>query len=1589
MTPKDLSVPRSSSVLPILSAALAAVGLVSTAHAQVQVAGTLLVDVNAATAPLGSISDITNNGTMGGFFEARGGGTTVPVVMQAYGNGTQGIFFDGGDYMQHVSSIGGALVPADPTLTGVNPTLSIEVWALNPGLAQEETMVSWGHRGGGPDGSNMSFNYGWDAAWGAIGHWGSPDLGWDPSDSNSGDNPLGNPQSGVWHHLVYTFDGTTQKVYSDGVLKNTEAVSLNIFPNPAIMLGAQYDNDTVVTGGLRGRLLLSQLRVHSEALTASQISNNYNFESSNYNNLGSPLPFHPAHRYSFSHAAGAAPDGTPILDSEGTADGAIRGAGATFTGTRVTLPGGASATQGYIDLPNGLLSTNSVDNGGLGQVTIEGWMKITGAHTWSRIFDFGSTDIGGGVGGEVTGAGGGGTGMDYLFLSAQDGDNVNNHVIDIRNADGTPSSDPAGPSYASGNFNRDFHFALTWDEASGVIVVYENGAAVDGMSFDPSTTKMSYINDVNVWLGRSQWAGDQNVQGEYDEFRIYSHVLTPQQVRASYLAGPDALATADPASISLQPADATAPEFGSASFTASAQGALPISKQWYKNDVLIPGQTGNTLTLTSLPFSDNGAQIYLIASNNIGGTAYTATTRVATLTVLADTNPPTLLQVRLDSSNTLELIFSERIRPDEATNIANYLLTGPGGVSILSASFGSDALRVYLTLSSNLVGCEFYSITASNIHDLAAGSNFAPAGTSSTIWNLASSGLTHRYNFNVPAATDATGAAVPDVISGADGTVRNGLGTTRFTGSRVTLSGGSSAVAPYVDLPNGLLSLNSTNNGGSGQLTFEGWVKVTGNNSWSRFFDFGSSGPCCAPGGEVFGPGGADQGIDYFFYSAEIGTDVGHRRIDLSNRDQGDHGTVGAEFSVSNFNQDVHYVVTWDETTGRIVTYENGVQVASMNTVAAMSEINDVNVWLGRSNWGGDGNMQGEYDEFRVYNTVLSPKNVLLNQGGGPDNNFGALLGLNLVPTTNSMFTNTIGTLRVLANFARAGTQDVAESGCVVYSTTDSNIVYITSDGVIHAVEAGTGTVSVALGGLIDSKEIVVSADSIPPTVLRVRPNSRHEIEIVFSEPVSSGTAEEYSNYIVSSPSGYIDVLLAQRLADQSHVILTLGGDMPNEYITVNVSSIEDQSPLQNQIVPVDVSFMFYQPAGLRHRYTFNNTAGAAPNTAVVPDTVGTADAIIQGSGAAFSGDRVTLPGGSSASAAYVDLPNGLLSTNAGANGGSRKMTLEGWVKVTGNHTWARIFDFGSSGVCCTPGGELPGPGGSGEGIDYLMYSAQVNNDLTVRRFELQNRDQGGLGNFTIDHPSAPNHLDHFACTWDEASGRLNLYENGVLVSSVTTAAQMSDINDVNVWLGRSTWTGDQNLQGEFDEFRIYDRIISTNEIATDIAVGPDYAFGAPLAVRIAAASPLQFGQTAQPIVIADFSTVSNVDLTAGRAYSISSSDPSIISVDSLGVLHAIGNGTVTITANFSGRLGTTSVTATGAQGTTPGYVGITPGSGNYTISFQGTPGTTYRIQRTTDLTEPIPWTTISTQTAPPNGVIATQDANPPAGQAFYRAVSP
>jgi hypothetical protein len=640
---KPTDAPGRDRMVPLLRAALIAAGLVSHAalgQGQIQSAGDLFVDIDATELPEGPLATIDNEGTLGGLFEARGGADMTPVVTTV--GGTKGIQFDGNDFYQLVEDVGGQNVLPPAGLVGEDPTRSIEVWALNPDAAGEETLVSWGRRGG-PDGTNMSFGYGSDFRWGAVGHWGGdgPDLGW----SNDG----GNPEVNKWHHLVYTFDGATSttRVYVDGVIANGEILAaglINTYADTSINIATQLEPDgTTPTAGLRLTGTIARVRIHDGVLTPEQVAGNYALEKPAFIDPEPEPPPPPTaqerlvdgpiHRYSFGETAATEIEGMEFRDSVGTAHGTVYGAGASFSGSRLVLPGGPSTDAAFGDLPNGMISQNSTNNGGSGEFAIETWVKITGSRTWSRIFDIGSTITEDGSG-EVVGPGFGGEGRDYLEYSAQIGDDVNNRRLEVRN------EDPGGGGIVTGDvptqtFNTDVHVVATWDEATGSVELYENGVRIGGVVTDDA---MSEINDVNVWLGRSNWVADQNTQGEYDEVRIYDSVLTPGEVLGNYLAGPDLINDHDaPVVIVGQPQDASSVPEGSATFRVVVNGSTPIAFRWLRNGEAIPGATNSTYTLTGISAADNDASFTVEVSNTVDGAPVTVTSNPARLTVASDT----------------------------------------------------------------------------------------------------------------------------------------------------------------------------------------------------------------------------------------------------------------------------------------------------------------------------------------------------------------------------------------------------------------------------------------------------------------------------------------------------------------------------------------------------------------------------------------------------------------------------------------------------------------------------------------------------------------------------------------------------------------------------------------------------------------------------------------------------------------------------------------------------------------------------------------------------------------------------------------
>jgi hypothetical protein len=78
------------------------------------------------------------------------------------------------------------------------------------------------------------------------------------------------------------------------------------------------------------------------------------------------------------------------------------------------------------------------------------------------------------------------------------------------------------------------HVALVVDDTNNQMTLYKNGAFESSVAF---TDSLSMLNDIDVWLGRSQYSADTSFAGTIYEFRIYGAALSQSAIQASYVAG--------------------------------------------------------------------------------------------------------------------------------------------------------------------------------------------------------------------------------------------------------------------------------------------------------------------------------------------------------------------------------------------------------------------------------------------------------------------------------------------------------------------------------------------------------------------------------------------------------------------------------------------------------------------------------------------------------------------------------------------------------------------------------------------------------------------------------------------------------------------------------------------------------------------------------------------------------------------------------------------------------------------------------------------------------------------------------------------
>ena len=172
-----------------------------------------------------------------------------------------------------------------------------------------------------------------------------------------------------------------------------------------------------------------------------------------------------------------------------------------------------------------------------------------------------------------------------------------------------------------------------------------------------------------------------------------------------------------PPQITQQPTNVTVVEGQSASFMVKVSNVDPMTCQWQRNGVNIPGASNALYYLPAAALSDNGAQFRCVLVNAQG----TNTSNTATLTVNPDTTRPAMVTaVNLGADNLVSVLFSEPLEIASATDTTHYSINN--GVVVTAANLDVDGRTVVLATSPMVKGLT-YTLTVNGVRDRAATPN--------------------------------------------------------------------------------------------------------------------------------------------------------------------------------------------------------------------------------------------------------------------------------------------------------------------------------------------------------------------------------------------------------------------------------------------------------------------------------------------------------------------------------------------------------------------------------------------------------------------------------------------------------------------------------------------------------------------------------------------------------------------------------------------------------------------------------------------------------------------------------------------------
>jgi hypothetical protein len=198
------------------------------------------------------------------------------------------------------------------------------------------------------------------------------------------------------------------------------------------------------------------------------------------------------------------------------------------------------------------------------------------------------------------------------------------------------------------------------------------------------------------------------------------------------------------------------------------------------------------------------------------------------------------------------------------------------------------------------------------------------------------------------------------------------------------------------------------------------------------------------------------------------------------------------------------------------------------------------------------------------------------------------------------------------------------------------------------------------------------------------------------------------------------------------------------------------------------------------HYYTFDGNANDSGSGSSVANGTVTGGTYVSGQ----IGQAINLSGSNQ----YVSFPTGFVS-------GLNDFSIATWVRLDSISDWSRVFDFGS-----------------GESVN--MFLTPQNGSTGAVRFAITTSGNGNEQQITGSSALPTGAWTHVAVTKSGNTG--TLYVNGSVVgtNNSMSLSPSSLGNTSQNWIGRSQYSADPYLDGQVDDFRIYNRALSSSEVS-------------------------------------------------------------------------------------------------------------------------------------------------------------------------------